>query len=142
MGCFVVTLRTLFQNRRHHVETVASSQPQAYNRRSMLYRDGGGSEIMHFIIHCLDRPDAVADRLKHYEAHKAYLAAASVRTVISGPLLADDKETMIGSCFLIESDDQEAVFAFNREDPFYKAGVWQDIKIHPFSKRVDNRPES
>lgn len=94
---------------------------------------------MHFIVHCLDRPGAVADRLKHYEAHKAYLAAAPVRIVISGPLLADDQETMIGSCFLIESDDREAVVAFNRDDPFRKAGIWRDIKIHPFNKRVDNR---
>jgi hypothetical protein len=35
--------------------------------------------------------------------HKAYLAAGSVRTVISGPLLAAHRETMIGSLFVFEA---------------------------------------
>jgi uncharacterized protein len=95
---------------------------------------------MHFVVHCLDRPNAAASRLEHYDAHKAYLAAASLHIVISGPLLADDLQTMIGSCFLIEADSRGAVEAFNRADPFYRHAIWQDIKIHPFLKRVDNRP--
>jgi len=94
---------------------------------------------MHYIVHCLDRPNAVADRLAHYEAHKAYLAVATVKTLISGPLLADDNETMIGSLFVLEADSKEAVVAFNANDPFNAAMIWEDVKIHPFSKRVDNR---
>ena len=45
---------------------------------------------MHYVVHCLDHDGAVEKRLAHYDAHKAYLAAAPVKTVISGPLLADD----------------------------------------------------
>jgi uncharacterized protein YciI len=94
---------------------------------------------MHYIVHCLDRPNALADRLAHYEAHKVYLAKATVKTLISGPLLADDNETMIGSLFVLEADSKEAVVAFNANDPFNAAKIWEDVKIHPFSKRVDNR---
>ncbi len=94
---------------------------------------------MHYIVHCLDRRDAVKDRLAHYEAHKAYLAAASVKIVISGPLLADDGQTMIGSLFLLEAADKKSVEAFNAADPFNKAGIWAQINIHPFLKRMDNR---
>jgi uncharacterized protein YciI len=93
---------------------------------------------MHYIVHCLDRPNALADRLAHYEAHKAYLAKATVKTLISGPLLADDNQTMIGSLFVLEADSKEAVVAFNANDPFHAAKIWEDVKIHPFSKRVDN----
>lgn len=96
---------------------------------------------MHFIVHCIDHDDALPLRLANYDAHKAYLAAASVRTVISGPLVADDGETMKGSCFLLEADSKDAVVAFNRNDPFYAAGVWKQISIHPFLMRVDNRKE-
>ncbi len=94
---------------------------------------------MHYIIHALDKPDALPIRLANYEAHKAYLATAKVKTVISGPLVADDGETMIGSCFLIEADSKDEVLAFHANDPFKAAGVWEHVHITPFLKRVDNR---
>ena len=95
---------------------------------------------MHFAIHCLDKPDALTARLAHYDEHKAYLASASpVAIVVSGPLLADDGETMIGSLFVVEADDRAAVEGFHRNDPFFLNGVWERAEIHPFLKRVDNR---
>jgi len=94
---------------------------------------------MHYVIHCLDHPGAVQKRLAHYEAHRAYLGSAAIRTVISGPLLADDEETMIGSCFVVEAGSLAEVETFNRNDPFFKADLWQSISIRPFLKRVDNR---
>lgn len=94
---------------------------------------------MHYVIHCLDHEGAVDKRLEHYEAHKAYLASAPVRTVISGPLLDDDEETMIGSCFVLEADSLAEVEDFNRNDPFAKIGLWERVSIRPFNKRVDNR---
>ncbi len=94
---------------------------------------------MHYVVHCLDFEGAVEKRLAHYEAHKTYLASAPVKTIISGPLLADDEETMIGSCFVLEADNLAEVEAFNANDPFAKAGLWERVSIRPFNKRVDNR---
>ena len=76
---------------------------------------------MHYVIHCLDHDGAVEKRLAHYEDHKTYLASAPVKTVISGPLLADDNETMIGSCFVLEAETLAEVEAFNRNDPFARS---------------------
>ena len=94
---------------------------------------------MHYVIHCLDHDGAVNKRLDHYEAHKAYLGAAAMKTVISGPLMADDETTMIGSCFVVEAATLAEVEAFNHADPFAKAGLWKSVSIRPFLKRVDNR---
>ena len=94
---------------------------------------------MHYVIHALDHDGAVDKRLTHYDAHKAYLAAATVKTVMSGPLLADDETTMIGSHFVIEANTLAEVVAFNAADPFAAAGLWKSVSIRPFSKRVDNR---
>ncbi|HCY98890.1 MAG: hypothetical protein A3D16_14710 [Rhodobacterales bacterium RIFCSPHIGHO2_02_FULL_62_130] len=94
---------------------------------------------MHYVVHCLDHDGAVETRLANYDAHKAYLAAAPVKTVISGPLLADDEQTMIGSCFVIEADSLAEVEDFNRNDPFAKVGLWKSVSVRPFLKRVDNR---
>lgn len=94
---------------------------------------------MHYVVHCLDHEGAVEKRLANYDAHKAYLAAATVQTVISGPLLADDEQTMIGSCFVLEANSLAEVQAFNANDPFAKVNLWKTVSIRPFSKRVDNR---
>jgi uncharacterized protein len=94
---------------------------------------------MHFVIHCLDHEDAVEKRLAHYDAHKAYLARSPISIVISGPLLKEDHETMIGSVFLVEADSREQVEAFHNNDPFKAAGIWEHVEIHPFNKRMDNR---
>lgn len=95
--------------------------------------------MRHFIIHCLDAPGALPQRLQHHEDHKAYLASAAVRILVSGPLLSDDGETMIGSFFLIEAQAKADAEAFNAADPFRRAGIWSDIRIHAFHKRVDQR---
>ena len=94
---------------------------------------------MLFAIHALDHEDGVSRRLDHYEAHKQYLASCGMKTVISGPLLSDDGETMIGSLFIVEADSKHDVVTFNQADPFAKANVWKEVRIHPFNKRVDNR---
>ena len=67
--------------------------------------------------------------------HEAERAAPSIGIVMSGPLVADDGETMIGSFFLVEAESREGVEAFKRMDPFNGADVWDSIKIHPFIKR-------
>jgi uncharacterized protein YciI len=46
---------------------------------------------------------------------------------------------MIGSFFLVEAGSKEDVIEFNRNDPFNAAQVWQQVSIHAFLKRVDNR---
>ena len=69
---------------------------------------------MFFITHCLDKPGALETRLAHYDEHRAYLANPPVHLVVSGPLVADDGETMIGSLFLTEADSKADVEAFNR----------------------------
>lgn len=94
---------------------------------------------MHFIIHCLDKAGSAEKRRSHFEAHKTYIAASPVKVVISGPLLAQDNATPVGSCFLVEADDLALVETLNRNDPFFRAGLWDRISIHPFLKRIDNR---
>lgn len=94
---------------------------------------------MRFVVHCLDKAGALPTRLQNYDAHKAYLASGSVQTVVSGPLVADDGETMIGSMFIFEADSKDEVIAFNKADPFAKAGVWDSVSINAFLMCVDNR---
>lgn len=87
---------------------------------------------MLYVIHCLDRPGAQPKRLEHRPAHKAYLKSCGVDIRLSGPLVADDGQTMIGSLFLVEVPGRAAAEAFNRDDPFARAGVWGTVRIDAF----------
>ena len=39
---------------------------------------------------------------------------------------------------MVEADNIEEIKEFQFNDPIYKAGVWDEITISPFNKRVDN----
>jgi len=49
--------------------------------------------------------------------------------VISGPLVSDDGEKMIGSLFLVEAPGRDEVEAFNRADPFTEAGIGNAFRL-------------
>jgi len=94
---------------------------------------------MLFAVHCFDKPGALPKRLANYAAHKAHLETGPVRTVISGPLVAGDGETMIGSLFVFDAENLETVKDYHARDPFHLAGVWETASITRFLLRVDNR---
>jgi hypothetical protein len=48
----------------------------------------------------------------------------------------DAGETKIGSFFLVEAQTRDEVEAFNRNDPLFAVGVWSEIRIHRFQRRV------
>lgn len=99
---------------------------------------------MHYLLQAVDGPDGAAIRAAQVEAHKAFVAgahvaAASVRVLISGPVLGADEVSVVGSFFLIEAESRAAVEAFHAADPFCRAGLWTDVRIEPFLKRTDTR---
>jgi uncharacterized protein len=93
---------------------------------------------MLFVIHAKDKPGALATRLANYDAHRAFLSDTSphgVRIVMSGPLVADDATTMVGSLFVVEASDRATVERFNQVDPFNVAGIWENVAITGFLRR-------
>jgi uncharacterized protein YciI len=93
---------------------------------------------MFFVLHAFDKAGALDTREANYDAHKAFLADTSahgVSMVMSGPLVSDDGETMIGSLMIVEAADRAAMEAFHRADPFYAAGIWEKVSITAFVKR-------
>jgi hypothetical protein len=54
---------------------------------------------------------------------------------MSGPLTADDGQTMLGSLFVVEATDRGAVERFNAADPFQRAGIWERVTITGFIRR-------
>ncbi|WP_022693757.1 YciI family protein [Ponticaulis koreensis] len=91
-----------------------------------------------FHVIALDKPDALDLRLENRAAHLEWAKAAGETVRMAGPLLADDGESFIGSVFLIEAESEEALKAFQAEDPYVKAGLFQTVDIRPFKLVISN----
>jgi uncharacterized protein YciI len=59
-----------------------------------------------------------------------------MKVLMSGPLLADDGETMIGSLTVVDVEKKTEIDPFLANDPFETHGVWGPKKIHAFYWRV------
>ncbi len=93
---------------------------------------------MLFVIHAMDRKDAINTRAKHYRAHRQHLDESTkhgVKIITAGPFVADDGETPIGSLFIVDAKDRAAVNAFTNSDPYHLNGVWDAVEIHAYHKK-------
>ncbi len=94
---------------------------------------------MHFVVHALDKPDALPRRQAVLAAHRAYLDQAparhGVRVLLSGPLTSDDGARMIGSFFLLEAPDRAAIEAMFASDPMATADVWKQRQVQAVTLR-------
>ena len=93
---------------------------------------------MLFSIYCIDKPNMAETRKAAMPAHVDYLAKAPIIVRMSGPLTADDGETIIGSLYIVEAPDRTAVEAFQRDDPLVAADIWERVEVYAFAKRLDN----
>ena len=94
---------------------------------------------MLFVIFCIDKPDMEEKRREMLAVHQAYMATDPIKVVMLGPLTSDDGNRSIGSLFIVEAENRAAVEAFQKNDPFVAADLWETVEVRAFSKRVDNR---
>jgi hypothetical protein len=93
---------------------------------------------MLFVVHAVDKKDALPTRAKHYRAHRIHLDKSedhTVDVVTAGTLVADDGETPVGSIFVVDATDRAAVDAFTRSDPYHVHGVWERAEVHRYNKK-------
>jgi len=81
-----------------------------------------------FVILALDGPDTADRRQQFRDAHLAHFRANADRLAVSGPLTGD----VAGSLIVIETESAADAEAFVKADPFYGAGIFDRIEIHPF----------
>jgi uncharacterized protein YciI len=89
---------------------------------------------MLFVIHAIDKPGSAEIRLKTRAAHLDYLTAAGERVVAAGPTLTEDGVGMNGTVLILEAPDRAGAEDFARNDPYAKAGLFQDTTILPWRK--------
>ncbi|MEE2565283.1 YciI family protein [Hyphobacterium marinum] len=83
---------------------------------------------MLFAVHALDRPNCLALRAQHREAHIAFLTDAGDRLKFAGPLL-DDAGGMCGSLLILEAENRATLARWLEDDPYSAAGLFERVTI-------------
>lgn len=84
-----------------------------------------------FVLHCLDKPNALQVRMGAREAHLAYVGGKRDILRLGGPML-DADGNMAGSLMIVDVADKTAAEAFSADDPYTKADLWQRVDITAF----------
>jgi len=71
--------------------------------------------------------------------HVEYLEQSAIKNVMSGPLMDDAMENVVGSLYVVDAPDRAAIEAFQKDDPLVQADIWESVEVRAFNKRVDNR---
>ncbi|PCJ55348.1 MAG: hypothetical protein COA73_13585 [Candidatus Hydrogenedentota bacterium] len=89
---------------------------------------------MLYFIHCEDKPDHLNVRIENRTAHVDYIK--TFHLLAAGPTLADDEETMNGSVIIIDLPHAAALQDFLTNDPYAKAGLFQNVTTRPWKKVI------
>ena len=88
---------------------------------------------MIFAILLMDRPGTAELRVQIRPEHRAYLAQQADRMAFAGPLTSEDGNTVVGSLLAMDFANRAEVDAWLKNEPFTKAGVYEEPVIHVFS---------
>jgi len=90
-------------------------------------RTEGNIQVM---FHALDGEGTAELRQETTPHNLAYLTERADSVMVRGPILSDDGENHIGSCFLMDVPDMETATRLKDEMPFTTAGVFDRVVFH------------
>lgn len=88
-----------------------------------------------YALSCIDRPNALEVRMGAREAHLAYIRERLAKVKLAGPYLGEDDQ-MAGSLLIVEAASLDDARAFNADDPYTLAGLWERVDIRPFRATI------
>jgi len=87
-----------------------------------------------FAVQCWDKAGALPIRMDNRPLHLEFLAAHADKVVLAGPLLSEDRQTLVGSLLVLDFADRAALDDFLARDPYAKAGLFERVDAVPFRK--------
>ena len=85
-----------------------------------------------YAIITTDKPGVGSIRMEKLREHLAHVEEHLDRMTIAGPL-RNEAGDFEGSFLIVKADSEADARAFLEEDPYYKADIWSEIRIHAFS---------
>ena len=87
-----------------------------------------------FVVHCKDKPGAARVRLDNRTAHLDFLKGYGAKVVMAGPVLTDDRQSMVGSVLVLDFVERAELDAFLAADPYARAGLFEGITVLPWRR--------
>ena len=95
----------------------------------------------HFLVQYWDKPGSGEVRAPNRDAHIAYRRALGAKLVLAGPMFEDFNDTpAVGTLVILDAPDKATATKTALEDPYYKAGVFKDVKVFAHRILVLNPP--
>jgi uncharacterized protein YciI len=91
---------------------------------------------MEYFFYCRDKQDVGDLRWELAEEHWAFMDGYAERMIARGPTLTPDGNETTGSMHIVDLPDAEAAFEFAFEEPYYQAGVFDEVLVRRWSNSL------
>lgn len=102
---------------------------------------------MHFVIHAIDHPDSLTERLAHRVDHRKRIETLynEGRLVTAGPLPNEAESDpqvsgFSGSLIIADFPNEASARAWADTDPYVLNGVYAEIRVYPFLQTFTASP--
>jgi uncharacterized protein YciI len=85
------------------------------------------------VIALRDAPGSAERRTTHLAAHLEFVERVIDRILVAGPITDPATGAQVGSLYVLDVPDAAAARALLESDPYYAAGVWNDVRIDTFA---------
>lgn len=85
-------------------------------------------------VTCMDKPgeDIARIRTETLDKHLAHIEKTISNILVAGPIFSTDGKSVTGSLLIYKTDNQKTAQTMLEVDPYYQAGIWQDIRYDVF----------
>jgi uncharacterized protein YciI len=94
---------------------------------------------MPYAIQTKDKPGSAHVRAQARPAHLEYLTANQHKLLAAGALIDDDGTGGHGGILIVDTEDRAEAERFIAEDPFTKAGLFEQVTITRWRKAFFNK---
>jgi len=99
---------------------------------ALVLAQNGVPRTMDYLVVCKDFPDATTARSAALETHLRHVETVMDKIRVAGPVMNADRSSTVGSLYLYKSTTLEDAKRLHSEDPFFKAGIWENCKWENF----------
>lgn len=89
---------------------------------------------MLYFVYMQDIADNTEIRGRLLNDHMQHIGNYVDRIKLGGPLMRADGESQAGGLLFLEADSEAEVREIVNADPYFQAGLWDDVKILPFKE--------
>ena len=83
-------------------------------------------------VYCKDAPGGAEPRQSKLLEHLAHIEEIEDKIKVAGPVMGADGKGPVASLLIFEVDSLDEATQMIHADPYYQAGVWQEVNIQKF----------